>query len=438
MHKLLWYNGLCNFQFGTALASSGAVDIARPRKKSTRRYLIGGGAVVLLGLITVVISRLQPAAPTVERGAVWIDSVQRGTMVRQVRGPGRLVPEQIRWISAVTGGRVDRVNVRPGAVVQPGTVLLEMSNPDVQLEALTAEQQLGAAEAQLVSLRTSLETGRLNQSTVATQARMAQREAERTVLSAESLATRNLIAANDLARARDQLEETSARRRIEDQRLQLLVSTVDSQLALQRGQVSRLRAIADYQKARVATMRVVAGTEGVVQDLSLEAGQWVMSGTTMARIVQPGRLKAVLGIPETQARDVAIGQSADVDTRIGHVKGRVIRMDPSSANGTVNVDIGLEGALPQGARPDLTVEGTIEIDRLANVLSVGPPALAQPNAATTLFRLEPGGRFATRVPVRLGRASVNAVEVVDGLKEGDQVILSDMSRWDNVDRLRVK
>ncbi len=414
------------------------MDIARPQKKSPRRYLIAGGAVVVLAVITLLIGHLQPAAPTVERGSVWIDSVKRGPMVREVRGPGRLVPEQIRWISAVTGGRVDRVNVRPGAVVQAGSVLLEMSNPDVQLEALTAEQQVGAAQAQLVSLRTSLETGRLNQAGVLAQARTAQRDAQRAVASAESLATRNLIAANELAHARDALEEMTGRLHIEEQRLQLFTSTVDSQVALQRDQVSRLRAIAEYQKARVASMRVTAGTDGVVQELSLEPGQWVMSGATLARVVQPGRLKAVLQVPETQARDVAIGQQADVDTRIGHVKGRVIRMDLASANGTVNVDVGLDGALPQGARPDLTVEGTIEIDRLASVLFVGPPALAQANSPTSLFRLEPGRRYASRVPVRIGRTSVNAVEVVDGLKEGDLVILSDMSRWDNVDRVRVK
>jgi HlyD family secretion protein len=414
------------------------VDIPRPKQSTRRPWYIGGAVVVGLVLVTWAASRLQPAAPTVERGAVWIDSVKRGPMVREVRGPGKLVPEQIRWISAVTGGRVDRVDVRPGAVVQPNSVLLEMSNPDVQLEALTAEQQLGAAEAQLVSLRTSLETGRLNQTSVVAQARMAQRDAQRAVLAAETLATRNLIAPNDLAHARDALEEATTRLRIEEQRLQLMASTVDSQISLQRDQVSRLRAIAEYQKTRVASMRVTAGTEGVVQELSLEPGQWVMSGATLARVVQPGRLKAVLQIPETQARDVALGQQADVDTRIGHVKGRVIRMDPASENGTVSVDIGLDGALPQGARPDLTVEGTIEIDRLADVLSVGPPALAQPNASTTLFKLESGGRYADRVQVRLGRASVNAVEVLEGLKQGDQVILSDMSRWDNVDRVRVK
>ncbi len=423
---------------GTRLALPGSVDIPRPHQKSRRTWYVVGGIGIGLLLITWLIGRLQPAAPTVERGAVWIDSVRRGPMVREVRGPGRLVPEQIRWISAVTGGRVDRVDVRPGAVVRPGTVLLEMSNPDVELQALTAEQQLAAAEAQLVSLRTSLETGRLNQAGVVAQARMAQRDAQRTVAAAESLATRGGIAANDLAHARDALEEATARLHIEEQRLELLATTVDSQLALQRDQVGRLRAIADYQKVRIATMRVTAGTEGVVQDLSLEPGQWVQSGTTLARVVQPGRLKAVLEIPETQARDLALGQQADVDTRIGHVKGRVIRMDPASENGTVSVDVGLDGALPQGARPDLTIEGTIEIERLASVLFTGPPALAQPNAPTTLFRLEPGERFATRVNVRIGRASVNAVEVVEGLKEGDKVILSDMSRWDNVDRVRVK
>jgi multidrug resistance efflux pump len=414
------------------------VDVPRaPRKKTPRALWIGGG-VVLLVLVTVALSRLKPAAPTVERSAILIDAVKRGPMLRQVRGPGSLVPDSIRWISAVTGGRVERVNVRPGAVVTAGTVLLEMSNPDVQLEALNAQQQLAASEAQLVSLRTTLETGRLNQAGTVVNVRTQLREAQRNLASAETLATRDLVAANEVARQRDQVEEFTERLRIEQARLDLMTATLDSQLTLQRDQVSRLRAISEYQLNRVASMRVTAGTNGVVQDLTLEVGQWVQSGTTLARVVQPGTLKAVLRIPETQARDLAIGQVASVDTRIGVVAGRVNRIDPAAQQGTVAVDITFTEPLPQGVRPDLQVEGTVEIERLASVLSVGRPAYGQPNAQTSLFRLTRDGDYAERVPVRFGRASVNTIEVVDGLTEGEEIILSDMTRWDQVDRVRVK
>jgi multidrug efflux pump subunit AcrA (membrane-fusion protein) len=412
------------------------VDIPRVRTPAKRRRLLIAGGIAAFALVTIALARLRPAAPTVERSQILIGRVTRGAMLRAVRGSGRLVPEQIRYVSAVTGGRVDRVNVRPGAVVQAGTVLLEMSNPDVQLEALTAQQQLAAAEAQLVSLRTQLETARLNQAALVAQVRTQLREAQRGVASAESLATRNLISQNEAARARDLAEELTERLQLETQRLALMTATVDSQLALQRDQVARLRAIAEYQQNRVASMRVTAGTDGVVQDLSLEVGQWVMSGTLLARVVQPGRLKAVLNIPETQARDLALGQLAEVDTRIGVVGGRVIRMDPAATNGNVAVDIGLEGALPQGARPDLSIEGVIEIERLADVLQLGRPVLAQAHTTVSLFKVR--GGEAERVPVRLGRASVNAVEVLGGLREGDEVILSDMSRWEHVERVRVR
>ena len=414
------------------------MDIARaPRKKTSKVVVIGGGVLALLG-VTAALSRLKPAAPTVQRATVIIDAVKRGPMLREVRGPGSLIPEQIRWISAVTGGRVERVVVRPGDRVTAGSVLLEMSNPDVQLEALTAQQQLGAAEGQLVSLRTSLQTNRLNQASTVASVRTLLRDARRNVISAESLIIRNLISANDVARARDQVEEYTERLQLEESRLALLTATVDSQLTLQRDQVMRLRAIADYQQGRVASMRVTAGTDGVVQDLILEPGQWVQSGTTLARVLQPGRLKAVLRVPETQARDVALGQVASIDTHLGIVPGRVVRIDPNSQNGNVTVDVALEGPLPQGARPDLQVEGTVELERLSSVVFVGRPAYAQPNAQTGLFKLVEGGRFAARVSVRLGRASVNLIEVVGGLAVGDSVIVSDMTRWDQVDRVRVK
>jgi len=399
--------------------------------------MAGAGLGALL-LATVAIGRLKPAAPSVERSTVWIDAVKRGPMLRQVRGPGTLVPDSIRWISAVTSGRVERVFVRPGAPVQAGTVLLDMSNPDVQLEALTSEQQLAAAQAQLVSLRTNLNTARLNQASTVAQVRTQLRETQRQTVSAESLITRNLIAQNELQRVRDQVAELTERLQIEQERLGLMAETVDSQLTLQQDQINRLRAISEYQRNRVASMHVLAGTDGVVQDLNLEMGQWVQSGTTLARVVQPGKLRAVLRVPETQARDVALGQKAEIDTRIGIVPGRVVRIDPAAQSGTVAVDVALEGALPQGARPDLSVEGTVEIERLDNVLFVGRPAYGQQNSTVGLFKLSDGGRYAERVNARLGRASVNTIEVLGGLAVGDSVVLSDMSRWDNVDRVRLR
>ncbi|MDO8665866.1 MAG: HlyD family efflux transporter periplasmic adaptor subunit [Gemmatimonadales bacterium] len=265
---------------------------------------MAGVAVGLLAVTTVGLGRLKPAAPSVERSAILLDQVKRGLMLRQVRGPGTLVPEQIRWISAVTGGRVERVNVRPGTTVEAGTVLLQMSNPDVQLEALSAQQQLAAAQSQLVSLRTSLETQRLNQRSTVTTVRNQLREAQRNLATAQALTERNLVSQNELSRARDQVDELNDRLAVEQQRLEMYTSTVDSQVTFQRSQVDRLRAIADFQQNRVASMHVVAGTDGVVQELSLEVGQWVQSGTTLVRVVQPGRLKAVLRIPETQASDV--------------------------------------------------------------------------------------------------------------------------------------
>ena len=399
--------------------------------------MIGVGVLSLIG-VTVALAKLKPAAPTVERSSLLFGTVKRGPLLRQVHGPGQLKPEQVRYISAVTGGRVDLVNVRPGATVTATTVLLTMSNPDVELQALTAEQQLAAAQAQLVNLRTSLITSRLTQAATVANMRTQLREAERQASSGETLAARNLIAQNDLAKQRDLVTEFRTRLQIEEQRLELMTSTVDSQLMLQRDQIGRLRAISDYNKARVQSMRVTAGVDGVVQNLTLQPGQWVQSGTELAQVLQPGRLKAELKIPETQARDIVLGQDAVIDTRIGLVPGKVIRSDPQSTNGTVTVDVSLDGPLPQGARPDLQVDGTIQIERLADVIQVGRPAYGQPDATSGIFVTTEGGNYAVRVNVRFGRASVNDIEVKGGLKPGDEVILSDMTRWDNVDRVRIK
>jgi hypothetical protein len=358
-------------------------------------------------------------------------------MVREVRGPGSLIPEQIRWVSAVTPGRVERKLVLPGARVTAGTVLLELSNPDMQIQRLQAERQLTDAQSQLVSLKTQLETQRLNQAGVVASIRSQYREAIRKAASDSALAAEDLISVQEYARSRDQAEELTERLQVEQQRLEIYTSNIAEQLSVQGEQVDRLRAVADFQRSMVDAMVVRAGADGVLQELPIEVGQWAISGATLAKVVQPERLKAVLRIPETQAKDVAIGQEAAIDTRNGIVRGRVVRIDPGAQNGTVTVDVTLVGELPRGARPDLSVDGTIELERLDSVLNVGRPAYGQANSTVGIFRMIPGTEEAERVRVELGRSSVNTIEIVRGLNPGDVVILSDMSRWDGVERVRV-
>src|SRR5690606_15341635 len=380
----------------------------------------------------------EPAAPTVDRSVVFTDTVRRGTMVRQVRGPGNLVPEDIRWITTLTPGRVERVHVRPGTEVKRGTLLLELSNPDVNIQALQAEQALTAAEARLVELRTNLETQRLNQQAVVAAVRREYEEALRQVRTNEELAREGLVSTIELENARGRAEELRIRNEVEQERLRILTESIEAQLQVQRDQVERLRAIAEFQREQVESMRIRATADGVLQQMNLEVGQWVIPGNTLGAIVQPGRLKAELRIPETQIRDVTVGQPVQIDTRNGIVPGRVLRIDPSVTSGAVKVEVALEGELPRGARPDLSVDGTIEVERLEDVLYVGRPAYGQAESTVGLFKLVEGGSHAVRVPVRLGRASVNTIEVVDGLQVGDIVILSDMSAWDQYDRVRIR
>ena len=414
------------------------MDIPRaPVNRGRKRIIYGGIALATLVAMTVGLRSLKPAAPRVDRASVWIDSVQKGPLVIEVRGPGTLVPERIRYISAVTAGRVERRLAEPGQEVQPGTVLLELSNPDVQLEALESERQLTVAQADRVNLQTDLETQRLNQEAAVAGAKAAYQDAKRNAEAAEELAAKDLISTMEASRARDRVEELETRYRVEEQRLAVMVGAADSQLALQRAQVGRLHAVTDFQRGRIRSMKVLAGAHGILQELPLEVGQWAQSGATLARLVEPGKLKAVLRIPETQAKDVAIGQAAAIDTRNGIARGKVYRIDPAVQNGTVTVDVSLGGELPRGARPDLSVDGTIEVERMDDVLHVGRPAYGQANSAVGLFKLTPDGTEATRVNVRLGRTSVNTVEVVGGLEPGDKVIISDMSRWDGHDRVRV-
>ncbi|MEO8294033.1 MAG: HlyD family efflux transporter periplasmic adaptor subunit [Gemmatimonadota bacterium] len=414
------------------------MDIARAPARNRKRWVYAAIGLVVVVAMTVALSKLEPAAPGVDGGALWRDTVRQGSMLREVRGPGTLVPEQIRWITAVTAGRVERVMVQPGATVDEATVLMVLTNPDVQIQTLDAERQLTAAEADLVNLKTNLESQRLNQASVVASVRSQYREAIRKSDGDAELARQGLISTNELKTSEDHAEEFTSRLHIEEQRLELLSSTVASQLEVQQRQVDRLRSIASFQREQELSMVVKAGAKGVLQELPLQVGQWANPGATLAKVVQPGNLKAVLRIPETQARDVAIGQTAAIDTRNGVVKGRVVRQDPASTNGTVAVDVTFEEPLPKGARPDLSVDGTIEIERLSNVLYVGRPAYGQSNSTVGIFRLDPGTNTASRVNVQLGRTSVNSVEVLKGLAVGDVVILSDMSRYDEVEKVKVE
>lgn len=415
-----------------------SLDIKREPQRKTKRWVYLGVGIAAVVVITVALGRLGPAAPGVDRSSVWTDVVKRGEMVRQVRGPGNLVSEQVRYIAALTAGRVERRLVEPGAVVDSATVLLELSNPDVEIQALDAQRQLTAEEARLVDLQMGLENQRLSQEGLVATVNAQYLEAMRNVSRDEELAERGLLSDIQLQSSRDRADEFEKRLEIEQQRLAVMTDGVATQLSAQRAQVERLRSIAVFKENLVNSMIVVAGVSGVLADLQWEPGQWVRPGDELARIVQPGRLRAEVRIPETQARDVAIGQLALIDTRPDTVLGRVIRIDPAVAGGSVTVDVRLEGELPKEARPDLSIDGTIEIERLSDVLYVSRPTYGQQNSLVGLFKVVEDGRAAVRVVVRLGRASVNTIEIIEGLVEGDEVIVSDMSTWDEHDRVRLR
>jgi multidrug resistance efflux pump len=415
------------------------LDIPIANKKSKkRRWIIGGAGLAAVLLMTVALAQLEPAAPTVDRAGVWMDTVQRGAMVREVRGPGTLVPEQIRFIPAVTAGRVERVLLEPGAQVTPETELVILSNPDVQLQLMEAQRAVAGADAAMANLTATLENQRLSQEANVATVRASYNEAMRQVRVNRELAERGLIARNDLDASEDAAVELAERLDIEQKRLDFIGASMEAQIDAQQSETERLRALSAFQQNYVASMRVAAGTSGVLRELPLQEGQWVNPGDRLAVVVQPGRLKAELRIPETQARDIIIGQRATVDMRSAVIQGRVIRIDPAATNGTVTVDIALDGELPRGARPDLSVDGTIEIERLDNVLHMGRPAYGQAESSIGMFVVDPDGESASRVTVQLGRSSVNTIEIRNGLQEGDVVILSDMSQQDGQERVRLK
>lgn len=359
-------------------------------------------------------------------------------MVRQVRGLGTLVPEELRWVSAPSQGRVERMAVRPGTAVTPDTVLIELSNPQLEQEAQEAKLKMQAAEAALASLRIQVQTDTLEQRSAMAAIDAEYRKARMQADMNEALAARRLV--SELVRQQSQLDadQLAVRRRLADEQLATRADAGIAQIAVQQSAVDQARAIADLKLRQLGDLKVRAGIAGVLQTVAVDVGQQVAPGTSLARVANPGRLKAEIRIAETQAKDIVLGQPASIDTHNGIVPGRVIRIDPSVQGGTRTVDVSLDGPLPKGAVPDLSVDGTIELERLDRVLYVGRPAFGQEQSHVSLFRLEPDGTHASRVSVMLGRSSVSSLEVLEGLAEGDRVILSDMSAWDGVDRIRLK
>ncbi|WP_091060690.1 efflux RND transporter periplasmic adaptor subunit [Opitutus sp. GAS368] len=416
------------------------MDIARPNaaKEKRRKRLIYGSvaALVLIG-ITVALSRLKPAAPTVERNLVWIDTVKRGPMVRQVRGLGTLVPEEIRWISARTQGRVDKIVLRPGAIVETGSLILELRNPDVVSAAANANSQLAAAEAQLANQRMQLESQLL---AAEAEAARAKSNFETTKLRSdvqEQLFRDGLVSELDLKLAQATAADGAISNAIEQKRYVFAKDSIKPQLAVQEAEVERLRSLAQLRQEELDALQVRSPMAGVLSALPVEVGAQVQPGSNIARVADPSKLKAEIHIAETQARDIAIGQLAQVDTRNGIVEGKVARIDPAVQNGTVLVDVTIVNELPRGARPDLSVDGTIELERLNEVVYVGRPAFGQEKSTVGIFKLVEGSNDAVRTQVQLGRSSVNTIEIVGGLQPGDRVILSDMSPWDSNDRVRL-
>jgi HlyD family secretion protein len=416
------------------------MDIARPsnlRQKRIRRAVYGAAALSLVGLITLGVSRLKPAAPGVERATVWIDTVKRGPMLRDERGIGTLVPEDIRWIPATTVGRVERINIRPGTVVAAGSVILELSNPQLDQELQDAVLKLKAAEASLTNLRVQLQNDTLAQEAVTASIEADYKKAALQVEANQQLAAKGLVSDMTLKQAKLDADQLSARLAIAQKQLASHTESMQARLAVQNSEVDQTRAVVSLKQRQVNELQVRAGFAGVLQVVPVDVGQQVAPGTNLARVADPSRLKAELKIAETRAKDITPGLPATIDTRNGVVSGKVVRVDPSVQNGTVTVDIIMDGPLPKGARPDLSVDGTVQLERLADIVKVGRPAFGQEQTAVGLFKLQPNGE-ATRVQVKLGRTSVNEVEIVSGLNPGDQVILSDMSAWDAFDRIRLQ
>jgi multidrug efflux pump subunit AcrA (membrane-fusion protein) len=418
------------------------MDIVRPefkQQKRRRQIFWGMAGLVCLGGVTVGVSRLKPAAPEVERSTIWTDAVKRGPMLRQVRGLGSLIPSQefTRQIPAETEATVVRILKLPGSQVKADTVLLEMSNSQVEQAAVDVRLQLKAAEAEYQSLRVTLQSNLMNQKAGAATVNSDYTQAKLQADTDKALYDLGVISGMAYKNSKSRSDELTIRNNIEGERLDINQKAIESQLAQQQAKVDQMRVLAELKQKQLDALKVRSGIEGVLVDLPLQVGQHVTPGTMLAKVIQPDHLIAELKVAETQARDVQIGQPAVVDTHNGTVDGEVMRVDPAVQNGTVTVDVKLTGELPKGARPDLSVDGTIDLERLDNVLYVGRPAFGQENSTISLFKLDPDGKGGVRVPVKVGRASVNSIQVLEGLHEGDTVILSDMSRYDNTERVRL-
>jgi HlyD family secretion protein len=424
------------------------MDIARPSqaKAKRRRQIIYGivGLIVIAG-ITMGLSKLKPAAPSVERSVVWVDTVKRGPLVRQVRGLGTLTPDEIRWIPTITDGRVEKILVRPGtsSVVKADTVIAILSNPTVEQQAFDAQWKLKQAEADYHSQEVTLQSQYLDLKATTAKSDQDAAQARMQAKSDAGLQKLGVISSNALEVSSGNAQQTTTRAQIDEQRLANFKNSMEAQLNSEKAKLEQSRALYDLAQKNKSMLQVRAGMDGILQELSLngntlQEGQQVPAGTTIAKVTNPKKLKAELKIPETQAKDVQIGQPAEIDTHNGVIEGKVIRIDPSVQNGTRTVDVSLVGDLPSGAVPDLSVDGTIDLERLQNVLYVGRPAYGQEKSTIGMFKLEADNKTADRVQVTLGRSSVSTVEIISGLKEGDQVILSDMSRWDQYDRIRLE
>jgi len=417
------------------------VDIARPedkKRKRIRRLTYAGAGLLFVLVITAALARLKPAAPTVDRSTVWTDTVKRGPMLREVRGLGTLVPETVWVIPASTDGRVEKRYLLPGTQVKANTVILDLSNPQLQQEALDAQYQLKGAEASYEQMKAQLQNQLMDKRTQAAAVSSQYRTADMQKESFEELGKLGLKADLDVKTAEVQAEELAKQNDLAQKEVETFANSIDAQLAVQQANVDQKHALYELKRTQVSQLHVCAGVDGILQELDVDVGQRVAQGAPLAKVSQPTELKAALQIAETQAKDIQIGQEASIDTHNGVIPGHVMRIDPSVSNGTRTVDVKLNGALPQGAVPDLSVEGTIEIERLADVLYVGRPVHGDSGSTVGLFKVVNGGSEAVRVPVEIGRASVNTVEIRKGLQIGDQVILSDMSNWDNSDRVQLK
>lgn len=419
------------------------MDIQRPsnaRAKKIRRIIYGSVAFLLIAGVSYGLSRLRPAAPQVDRATIWTDEVKRGPMLREVHGLGTLVPEDIRWIPAQTNARVEKIVLRPGVdqVVKPDSVILELSDPQVQRDLLDAQYQLKGAEADLANLRVTVNSQLMNQKSQEATVR-SDYEQEKIQHDVDDKLLKEGIGSDVTARlSKVKVEQLAIRLQLEEERTRVATDSAQAQLAAQEAKVEQQRALYALKKSQYDALHVRAGMNGVLQLVPVEEGQQVTAGAQLARVADPKRLKAEIKIPETQAKDVVVGQKASIDTRNGVVNGSVMRVDPSVQNGTVTVDVRITDPLPLGARPDLSVDGTIELENLKDVLFVGRPVNGQPDSKIGIFKLVDDGAEAVRVNVVLGRSSVNTIEIREGLKVGDKVILSDMSQWDNFDRIRLK